>query len=153
VLAPDGFGVTADKPYDLVQPARLGRFPGQPPQARARREALPAAPFATRARGAVRVEHHVAHLSGEAVGALHEAAADNGAAPYPRAHGDHQHVVDPPGGPEDVLSPTCRRGVVDDDRGSSLRPAPGQLVADVDAVHVMEVGAEMRHPFTVHHAR
>ena len=55
--------------------------------------------------------------------------------------------------PSDVLGPACRRGVVDDHRGGPLRPALGQLVADIDPVHVVEVGAEVRHPVAVHHAR
>ena len=52
-----------------------------------------------------------------------------------------------------MLGPAGRRGVVDDDRGGPLGPALGQFVADVDPVHVVEVGAEVRHPVAVHHAR
>ena len=59
----------------------------------------------------------------------------------------------PAGRTEDVLGPARRRGVVDDHRGGPLRPARGQLVADVDPVHVMEVGTEVGHAVPVHHAR
>ncbi len=52
-----------------------------------------------------------------------------------------------------MLGPARRRGVVDDYRVGSLGPALGKLVADVDPVDVVEVGAEMSHPVAVHHAR
>src|SRR5207244_1289814 len=69
VLAPHRLGVAAGELDDPCRPPRVGRLPGQAPEAATRREPLPAAPPAARAWRTVGVDDHVTHLAGEAVGA------------------------------------------------------------------------------------
>ena len=66
VLAVHVLGVPPDLGDHMGKASRVGSLPGQPPEASARRVALPTTPLATRTERAGRVDDHVADLAGEA---------------------------------------------------------------------------------------
>ena len=80
----------------LEQPGRptgRRRLAGQPSQPGARCVGLPAPALAARAERAVRVDHHVTRLAGEAVGAPQQLPVEDDAAADARAEGDGDQAL------------------------------------------------------------
>ena len=153
VLTPHGLGVAPSQTDHRPQPARLGGRSSEGAEAVPRRKALPAASLAAGARRTVRVDDHMADFAGKAMGAADELTVHYVPASDPGPERDHHDMVVPLRRPQGMFRPARRRGVVGDDCGCPLRSALGQLRADVDAIHAMEVRTELGNSPGVDHPR
>src|SRR5439155_6561921 len=102
-----GHGVPAGQGHDQPVGVGSGDLSADPVDGPAGGNLFETAPIATPTQGPPGLDHDVADLAGESVGAPVQLSVDDDAAADPRAHGDHQRVRCAAPCAEAELTPRC----------------------------------------------